>query len=109
MTVESPLAEQQRTVVELYVDSKWVKASLALEDEHLFIEYANDKHDQSRSIEHLLDVSNNGSANQNIPDNINSQKRNVKIIKSDNAGLGKKKNLVYCILIFLHRNKYKRW
>jgi hypothetical protein len=96
MTGEPPLAQQQRAVVELYVRSKWIKASLAIEDENLFIEYAHNKQDQptpagpsisSNSIEEA--AQNNGSTNNYTPDTITSQKRIVKIVKPDNTGLGK--------------------
>jgi hypothetical protein len=86
MTVESPLVEQQRAVVELYINSKWIKANLALEDDNLCLEYATDKHDQQISTEYL----NNGSIIPDISDTITSQKRLVKIVKPDNTGLGKK-------------------
>jgi len=86
MTVESPLIEQQRAVVELYIHSKWIKANLALEDENLFIEYENDKHDQQISIEQNINL----SKIHDTSDTITSQKRLVKIIKPDNTGLGNK-------------------
>ncbi|UJR15791.1 hypothetical protein I4U23_002723 [Adineta vaga] len=79
MTVESPLAEQQRAVVELYVNSKWLKANLALEDDNLFIEYEYDKQvstEQTNSNVH------------NTSNNVSSQKRLIKISKPDNTGLG---------------------
>ncbi|CAF0938730.1 unnamed protein product [Rotaria sp. Silwood1] len=95
MTGEPPLAQQQRAVVELYVRSKWIKASLALEDENLFIEYAHNKHDQQSSTGQLNTTNtndetthNNGSTNSYTPDTITSQKRTVKIVKPDNTGLG---------------------
>jgi len=88
MTVESPLAEQQRAVVELYINSKWIKANLALEEDNLLLEYAHDKHNQQTPTEYL----NNGSTIPDISDTITSQKRLVKIIKPDNTGLGKNEN-----------------
>lgn len=92
MTVEPPLAEQQRAVVELYLHSTWIKANLTLEDESLFIEYAYDKRAQSipneQSMHHLA-ISARSSASYETPENITSQKRTVKIVKSDNIGLGK--------------------
>ena len=96
MTAEQSLVEQQRAVVELYVRSKWIKASLALEDENLFIEYAHNKHDQQASTGQLNTsitneeptTQNNGSTNNYTPDTITSQKRIVKIVKPDNTGLG---------------------
>lgn len=97
MTVEPPVAEQQRAVVELYVHSTWIKANLTLEDENLFLEYGYEKHDQSiaseQSFSHgLTAASSNGSTiHHDIPDTITSQKRTVKLIKPDNAGLGKNK------------------
>lgn len=94
MTVESPLAEQQRAVVELYIHSKWIKANIALEDEHLFIEYENDKRDQQTPTEllnHHTSISNILSPNYDTSDAITSQKRIVKISKPENTGLGKKK------------------
>jgi hypothetical protein len=100
MTGEPPLAQQQqRAVVELYVRSKWIKASLALEDENLFIEYAHNKQDQQISTGQLNStntndetIQNNGSTNNYTPDTITSQKRTIKIVKPDNTGLGRKKN-----------------
>lgn len=96
MTGEPPIAQQQRAVVELYVRSKWIKASLAIEDENLFIEYAHNKQDQQASTGQLNNTSsneennpNNGSTNNFTPDTITSQKRTVKIVKPDNTGLGK--------------------
>ncbi len=96
MTGEPPLAQQQRAVVELYVRSKWIKASLALEDENLFIEYAHNKQDQQTSTVQLNNtnindetIQNNGSTNNYTPDTITSQKRIIKIVKPDNTGLGK--------------------
>ncbi|CAF5170385.1 unnamed protein product, partial [Rotaria magnacalcarata] len=95
MTGEPPLAQQQRAVVELYVRSKWIKASLALEDENLFIEYAHNKQDQPSPSVQLNNTSTNeempqtnGSTNNYTPDTITSQKRTVKIVKPDNTGLG---------------------
>ncbi|CAF0720435.1 unnamed protein product [Adineta steineri] len=98
MTGEPPLAQQQRAVVELYVRSKWIKASLALEDENLFIEYAHNKHEQQTSTGSVNSptitdepIQNNNSTNNNnnsTPDTITSQKRIVKIVKPDNTGLG---------------------
>jgi hypothetical protein len=98
MTVESPLIEQQRAVVELYIHSKWIKANLALEDENLFIEYENDKHDQQISIEQNINL----SKIHDTSDTITSQKRLVKIIKPDNIGLGSKKliELIFYFSIF---------
>jgi hypothetical protein len=88
MTVDSPLAEQQRAVVELYVHSKWLKASLALEDESLFIEYENDKH---AAIEH-------GNGNPHDASNtVSSQKRLVKISKPESTGLGKHGDVDECM------------
>ena len=96
MTGEPPLAQQQRAVVELYVRSKWIKASLALEDENLFIEYAHNKQDQQISSQQLNNtnsnddiIQNNGSTTNYTPDTITSQKRIIKIVKPDNTGLGK--------------------
>ncbi|CAF0951708.1 unnamed protein product [Rotaria sordida] len=98
MTFESSLAEQQqRAIAELYLHSKWTKASLALEDENLIIEYATNKRDQQILIEELYNHTN--ISNQNLipntrssiydpSDTITSQKRIVKIIKPDNVGLG---------------------
>ena len=97
MTVESPLAEQQRAVVELYVHSKWFKANLALEDDNLFIEYANDKRDQQIPTEQL----NNGPTIHEPSDAINSQKRIIKITKPDNTGLGRNKIFSFIFDIFL--------
>ncbi|UJR30813.1 hypothetical protein I4U23_018331 [Adineta vaga] len=95
MTGEPPLAQQQRAVVELYVRSKWIKASLALEDENLFIEYAHNKHDQPILNESIKPsntndepIQNNGSTTNSTPDTITSQKRIIKISKPDNTGLG---------------------
>ena len=102
MTGEPPLAQQQRAVVELYVRSKWIKASLALEDENLFIEYAHNKQDQqistaqvNPSITNDETSQNNGSTNNSTPDTITSQKRTVKIVKPDNTGLGRKKKKAF--------------
>ena len=95
MTVESPLAEQQRAVVELYVHSKWLKANLTLEDDNLFIEYANDKRDQQTPTEQL-------NNHTDIPDTITGQKRHIKIVKPDNTGLGKKKKKTFFIFIILY-------
>ena len=97
MTGEPSLAQQQqRAVVELYVRSKWIKASLALEDENLFIEYAHNKYDQQAPTEQLHTkntndepTQNNGSTNNFTPDTITSQKRIVKIVKPDSTGLGR--------------------
>ena|SRR5690349_10990306 len=96
MTDEPPLAQQQRAVVELYVRSKWIKASLALEDENLFIEYAHNKQDQQIPTGQLNSTSpndetpqSNGSTNVYTPDTITSQKRTIKIVKPDNTGLGR--------------------
>jgi hypothetical protein len=111
MTVESPLAEQQRAVVELYVHSKWMKAKLTLEDEYLFIEYADDKRDQQTPTEQLnnhADI----STPQNTPDAIAGQKRLIKIVKPDNAGLGKSDKMSFDLFFFIYisnRNQYKRW
>lgn len=101
MTGEPTLTQQQRAVVELYVRSKWIKASLALEDENLFIEYAQPKRDQTTPtninddsppvVPYVpLNSSTNGLINNNneTTDTITSQKRNVKIVKPDNTGLG---------------------
>jgi len=100
MTGEPPLAQQQRAVVELYIRSKWIKASLALEDENLFIEYAHNKHDQQTPTGSVNSptindepIQNNGSTNNFTPDTISSQKRIVKIVKPDNTGLGRNKIL----------------
>ena len=120
MTGEPPLAQQQRAVVELYVRSKWIKASLAIEDENLFIEYAHNKQDQQPSTgqsnntnsneETTTTTQNNGSTNNFTPDTITSQKRTIKITKPDNTGLGKhrKEAFVYSFL-FHSRNQYQRW
>jgi hypothetical protein len=101
MTDEPTSAQQQRAVIELYVRSKWIKASLALEDENLFIEYAHNKQDQPASTGQLNNTNshdeipqNNGSTNNYTPDTITSQKRTIKIVKPDNTGLGRKQNLV---------------
>lgn len=83
MTGESPLAEQQRAVVELYVHSKWIKANLALEDENLFLEYAIN--DQQLSNE----IFQPDSTIYDQSDKISSEKRLVKIVKPDNTGLGR--------------------
>jgi hypothetical protein len=80
MTVESPLAEQQRAVVEFYIHSKWIKANLILEDENLFLEYANNKYDEQ--FNHISTI-------HETAEPITSQKRLIKIIKPDNLGLGK--------------------
>ena len=94
MTVEQPLAEQQRAVAELYIRPHWVKANLTLEDENLFIEYALDRHDSSTAME-PTETSNqnlsqhNGSMNSSSAERISSQKRSVRIVKSENVGLGK--------------------
>jgi hypothetical protein len=102
MTGEPPLAQQQRAVVELYVRSKWIKASLALEDENLFIEYAHNKQDQQTSTVQLNNtnindetIQNNGSTNNYTPDTITSQKRIIKIVKPDNTGLGRNKIFIF--------------
>lgn len=96
MTGEPSLAQQQRAVVELYVRSKWIKASLAIEDENLFIEYAHNKQDQqsptgqtNNTNSNEETIQNNGSTNNFTPDTITSQKRTVKIVKPDNTGLGR--------------------
>ncbi|CAF3962661.1 unnamed protein product [Adineta steineri] len=94
MTVESPLAEQQRAVVELYVYSKWIKASLALEDDNLFIEYENDKQTSFEQLNSHTNIINQNSTinipstNHDVSNTISSQKRIVKISKPDNTGLG---------------------
>lgn len=95
MTGEPPLAQQQRAAVELYVRSKWIKASLALEDENLFIEYAHNKQDQPLSTGQSNNTNvneettqTNGRTTNYTPDTITSQKRTVKIVKPDNTGLG---------------------
>lgn len=80
MTVESPLAEQQRAVVELYVQSKWLKANLTLENDNLFIEYEYDKQ---------LPIEDGNSTSRDTSNNVSSQKRLIKISKPDNTGLGK--------------------
>ena len=115
MASESPSAQQQqRANVELYVRSKWIKASLALEDENLFIEYAHTKRDQqtptpvpfnapttnSNSNEETTPNNNNASTNNETPDTITSQKRTVKIVKPDNTGLGKS---TFPCSVILHR------
>lgn len=102
MTGEPPIAaQQQRSSIELYVRSKWIKASLALEDENLFIEYAQNKRDQSTPTSNIFTTSTtnsteetnqNNSNNHETPDTISSQKRTVKIVKPDNTGLGKNQN-----------------
>lgn len=110
MTGEPPLTQQQRAVVELYVRSKWIKASLALEDENLFIEYAHNKHDQptpavGSSANIPATTSNeennqtNGSTSNDTPDTITSQKRIVKIVKPDNTGLGRNECYSSCFFI----------
>lgn len=94
MTVESPLAEQQRAIVEFYLHSKWIKASIAIEDENLFIEYANNKRDQQFLIDELhnhTNIPNNKTNIYNPTDYITNQKRIVKIVKPDNVGLGNDK------------------
>jgi hypothetical protein len=100
MIGEPPLTQQQRAVVELYVRSKWIKASLALEDENLFIEYAHNKRDQQTPTPTSPNTittnstdetnQNNGSTPNDTSDTITSQKRTVKIVKPDNTGLGRK-------------------
>ena len=80
MTGEPALAEQQRAVVELYLQSKWLKASLILEDEDLLIEYAHEKGAQA--------IPHDPSSSSAAPEDITSQKRTVKIGKSDHTGLG---------------------
>jgi len=102
MTGEPPLAQQQRAVVELYVRSKWIKASLALEDENLFIEYAHNKQDQqiptaqlNSTITNDETIQNNGSTNNYTPDTITSQKRTIKIVKPDNTGLGRNNIFIF--------------
>jgi hypothetical protein len=122
MTGEPPLAQQQqRAVVELYVRSKWIKASLALEDENLFIEYAHNKRDQqtptgkpnvttTNNAEEA--TQNNGSTTNDTPDTITSQKRIIKIVKPDNTGLGRNEiyfDFFFFIVFFSSRNKYQRW
>lgn len=84
MTVESPLAEQQRAVVELYVHSKWIKANLALEEDNLFLEYANDQQISNETFQ-------NSSTVYDQSDKITSEKRLIKIVKPDHTGLGKDK------------------
>lgn len=97
MTVESPLAEQQRAIVELYLHSTWIKASIALEDDSLFIEYANHQREHSTSSDelysHIRNLNQNCTPNAASTvydsfDNITSQKRLVQITKPDNIGLG---------------------
>ena len=97
MTGEPASTQQQRAAVELYVRSKWIKASLALEDENLFIEYAQPKRDQTTPTNindespppAIASVAANGSTSNNeTADTITSQKRTVKIVKPDNTGLG---------------------
>ncbi|CAF0907091.1 unnamed protein product [Didymodactylos carnosus] len=103
----------ERTTVELYVRSKWIKASIALEDENLFIEYAhNSKRDplavapSTVATNESLTMNNNissvtaselngnnaisGERSAALPDvpAIDSNKRTIKIVKSDNTGLG---------------------
>ena len=94
MTVEPPLAEQQRAVVEFYTQSRWIKANLTLEDDNLYLEYSYDKRDSTmfnseQSFHHRTSTTfNNGSNIYDLPDTITSQKRFVKITKPDNTGLG---------------------
>jgi len=102
MTGEPPLAQQQRAVVELYVRSKWIKASLAIEDENLFIEYAHNKPDQqiptaqlNSTVTNDETIQNNGSTNSYTPDTITSQKRIIKIVKPDNTGLGRNNIFIF--------------
>jgi hypothetical protein len=115
MTGEPPLTQQQRAVVELYVRSKWIKASLALEDENLFIEYAHNKHEQATPAPASSSTipttnsneennPNNGSTSNDTPDTITSQKRIVKIVKPDNTGLGRKVFLEHFtdLIFFFH-------
>ena len=89
MTVESPLAEQQRAVVEFYVHSTWIKANLALEDENLFLEYEKNNFDQTYSTEQFT----HPSTIHETSEPITSEKRLIKIVKPDNLGLGKSKNV----------------
>jgi len=77
MTVETPIAEQQRAVVELYIQSQWIKATLTLDDDHLVLQYALNKHSSPIPNEQKLP-----------PEALNNQKRTVKIVKADNIGLG---------------------
>ena len=129
MTGEPPLTQQQRAVVELYVRSKWIKASLALEDENLFIEYAHNKRDQptptpgsSSNIPTTNSAEdsnqNNGSTSNDTPDTITSQKRIVKIVKPDNTGLGRNDFYSASFLStasiesassLSHRHQHQRW
>jgi hypothetical protein len=97
MTVESPLAEQQRAVVEFYIHSKWIKANLILEDENLFLEYANNKYDEQ--FNHISTI-------HETAEPITSQKRLINIVKPDNLGLGKisQRKFYYAQSIFLYRN-----
>ena len=78
MTVETPIAEQQRAVVELFVQSQWIKATLTLDDDHLVLQYALTKHSSPVPNEQKLP-----------PEALNNQKRIVKITKADNTGLGR--------------------
>lgn len=79
MTVETAIAEQQRAVVELYVQSQWTKANLTIDDDHLVLQYAVNKHPSPTLNEQKIP-----------PETLNNQKRTVKIVKADNAGLGKR-------------------
>jgi hypothetical protein len=97
MTVASPLVEQQRAVIELYIHSKWIKANLTLEDEHLFLEYAIDKRDQPTPTEQF----NNNATIHEISDTISSQKRFIKITKPENTGLGKKFHWIYFHFLYI--------
>lgn len=100
MTVETPIAEQQRAVVELYIQSQWIKATLTLDDDHLVLQYALNKHSSPIPNEQKLP-----------PEALNNQKRTVKIVKADNIGLGKneKKIKTKMICFFLQRYQYQRW
>jgi hypothetical protein len=87
MTAEQSLVEQQRAVVELYVNSKWIKASLALDDENLFLEYAHDYQTPAELSDNHHEISNESTIHD-ISDTISSEKRTIKIVKQDNTGLG---------------------
>ncbi|CAF4306414.1 unnamed protein product [Rotaria socialis] len=88
MTVESSVSEQQRAIVELYLHSKWIKGSIALEDDNLLIEYANNKRNQQVLIDELHNHTNISNTHDTSDTVNNNQKRLVKIVKPDNVGLG---------------------
>lgn len=124
MTGEPTLTQQQRAAIELYVRSKWIKASLALEDENLFIEYAQPKRDQTTptnthdespppatTIATGISSANGSTSNNETADTITSQKRTVKIVKPDNTGLGKldvTRHKYFNSIVFF-RHQHQRW